>query len=73
MIEEGKEAGKIVSLRVAADVPEAERSPLELLRTDSASFKALIASRRNRPEAFFVYQPDHIDVCGVGVPVRSPK
>ena len=70
MIAEGDERGKIVGLRVAADVPEAERTPVEILRTDSASFAALIASRRNRPEEFFVYRPDHIDVCGVPVPVR---
>ncbi len=71
MIEEGDEAGKIVRMRVAADVPQAERLELEVLRSDSTSFRALIASRRNRPEKFFVHRPDHIDVCGVPVPVRA--
>lgn len=70
MIADGDEAGKILRMRVAADLPEAERSALEVLRSESASFTALVASRRNRPEEFFVYRPDHIDVCGVPVPVR---
>jgi peptidylprolyl isomerase len=70
MIAEGEPRGTIESLRVAADLPAAERTPLEVLRTDSPSFAALIAARRNRPEGFFVYRPDHIDVCGVPIPVR---
>src|ERR1051326_6171750 len=38
----------IKSIRVAADVPAAERTSLELLRTDTPLFQALIESRRNR-------------------------
>jgi peptidylprolyl isomerase len=36
----------IRSLRVAADVPESERTPLEVLRTDTSAFRSLIESRR---------------------------
>jgi cyclophilin family peptidyl-prolyl cis-trans isomerase len=71
MIAAGAPRGTIQHLRVAGDLPADERSSLEVLRTDSPSFVALIAARRNRPEAFFVYRPDHIDVCGVPIPVRS--
>lgn len=53
------------------DDPE-RRTPLEILRTDSAAFLETIAARRNRPEQFFIYRPDHIDVCGVPIPVREP-
>ncbi len=61
---------KIVAMRVAADVPEAERTNFEILRSDRPAFDAYIEARRNRPEAFFHYRPDHLDVCQFGVPVR---
>jgi len=70
MIAAGAPRGKILRLRVAADLPASERKALEILRTDSPSFVALIAARRNRPEEFFVYRPDHVGVCGVPIPVR---
>jgi peptidylprolyl isomerase len=62
----------IRSVRVAADVPESARSPLEALRTDTATFEALVESRRNRREKWFVTPAGHIDVCNVPLPVR-PK
>ena len=61
----------IKSIRIAADVPEAERSHLEVIRTDSAAFAALIESRRNRPEEFFKTPAGHIDLCNVPIPVRQ--
>lgn len=64
---------KILSIRLAADVPEAERTRLEVLRTDTDTFRAYAASKRNRPEAFFVFRPDYVDVCQLQIPVRAPK
>jgi len=61
----------IVALRLAADLPPAERTPLEVLRTDSAVFKRLVDQRRNRREAWYKFNPGHIDVCNVPLPVRS--
>jgi peptidylprolyl isomerase len=61
----------IKSIRIAADVPPAERSKLEVLRTDSAAFAALIESRRNRPEDFFKVPAGHIDLCNVPIAVRE--
>jgi peptidylprolyl isomerase len=61
----------IKSIRVAADVPAAERLPLEVLRTDTATFAALVESRRNRPEEFFKVPAGHIDLCNVPLPVRE--
>lgn len=61
----------IRSIRVAADVPEAQRARLEVLRTDTQTFTDLIESRRNRREAWFKVQADRIDVCNVPLPVRS--
>jgi peptidylprolyl isomerase len=60
----------IVSMRVASDVPLPERTPIEVLRTDSAGFRALIDQRRNRREDWFKFNPGHIDVCNVPLPVR---
>lgn len=61
----------IRSLRVAADVPESQRSRLEVLRTDTPTFTDLVESRRNRREEWFKVPADHIDVCNVPLPVRN--
>ncbi len=62
----------IRSARVAADVPAGERTNLEVMRTDTATFKQLIESRRNRHEAWFHYQAARIEICNIPVPVRPP-
>jgi peptidylprolyl isomerase len=63
----------IKSIRVAADVPPSERSHLEVIRTDTPTFTALIESRRNRPEDFFKTPAGHIDLCNVPIAVREAK
>jgi cyclophilin family peptidyl-prolyl cis-trans isomerase len=60
----------ILSVRVASDVPAAQRTPLEVLRTESGVFRAVLDQRRNRHEAWFKFNPGHIDVCNVPLPVR---
>jgi len=59
------------SIRIAADVPVAERSNLEVIRTDTPAFTALIESRRNRPEEFFKVAAGRIDLCNVPIAVRE--
>lgn len=61
----------ILSVRVGADLPEAERASLEILRSGTETFDAYVESRRNRPEEFFYHRPDHIDICQLSVPVRA--
>jgi peptidylprolyl isomerase len=61
----------IKSIKVAADVPPAERSNLEVIRTDTSTFTALIESRRNRPEDFFKVPAGRIDLCNVPIAVRE--
>ncbi len=61
----------IISIRVAADVPEGKRARLEVLRTDTPTFQALVESRRNRREEWFHFQAAHIEVCNVPIPVRE--
>jgi peptidylprolyl isomerase len=48
----------IVAMKVAADVPEAERSKLEIIRTESATFKAIVAAQRNRGGEWYKVPPD---------------
>jgi peptidylprolyl isomerase len=60
----------IKSIRVAADVPEAQRTQLEELRTDTATFAAFVESRRNRHEEWFKVPAGHVDVCNVPIVVR---
>ncbi len=60
----------IKALRLAADTPPLERSPIEILRTESPVFQALIESRRNRPEEWFHHQAGKIELGNVPVPAR---
>ncbi|HKO91319.1 MAG TPA: peptidylprolyl isomerase, partial [Polyangiaceae bacterium] len=60
----------IQRLRVAADVPVTERTPLEVLRTDTATFGAVVEARRHRREEWFKRAAGRIDVCNVPVAVR---
>jgi len=60
----------ITKLQLAADVPAPERTELEVLRTDTSTFAALVESRRNRREAWFQRAAGRIDVCNVPLVVR---
>jgi peptidylprolyl isomerase len=60
----------IKSIRVAADVPKAERSRIRILRTDTAAFRDLIESRRNRREEWFQFQAGRVEIGNVPVPSR---
>jgi peptidylprolyl isomerase len=61
----------IRSVRVATDVPPAERSDLEVLRTDTATFRALIEARRNRREEWFHAPAGRVELSNVPIPVRA--
>lgn len=60
----------IKSIRLAADIPAAERTNLEVLRTDTPTFTALIEARRNRKDDWYKRPAGYIDVCSVPIPVR---
>jgi peptidylprolyl isomerase len=59
-------------VRVAADLPAAERPRLEALRTDTATFAALVEARRNRRDEWYHRPAGYIDLCNVPLPVRVP-
>jgi len=63
----------IKAIRLASEVPENERVPLEALRTDTAAFGELVEARRNRRDEWYKRPAGHIDLCNVPLPVRTPK
>ena len=62
----------IVSIKLASDVPPAERTPLQLLRTDTQAFRDATEARRNRVDDFYQTPAGHIDLCNVPLPTRDP-
>jgi peptidylprolyl isomerase len=62
---------KILRVRLASDLPPSERMHLEVLRTDTPTFTALVESRRNRSDAWYLHKAGRIDVCNVPLPVRE--
>jgi len=60
----------IKNIRVAADVAVHERSPLEVMRTDTAAYQALIKSRRNRRDQWFQVPAGRVELGNVPIPVR---
>lgn len=73
MFEKEEQWVPIKSVKLAADVPEAERSKFEVMRTESASFKSVIEAQRNRGGPWTKYAAGHVDLCNVPIPVRELK
>lgn len=63
----------IKSIKLASAVAESERTPLQVLRTDSKSFAEATEARRNRRDDFYKRPAGHIDLCNVPLPVRALK
>jgi peptidylprolyl isomerase len=66
-----KQRTPILSIKLASEVPAAERTPLQLLRTDSQAFRDATEARRNRVDDFYTQPAGHIDLCNVPLPVRE--
>ena len=62
----------IKAIRLASEVPVAERTAIEVLRTDTPLFDAVVESRRNRRDGWYLRPAGHIDLCNISVPVRTP-
>ena len=61
----------ILSIRVAADLPEEERPLFEYLSTESESFAKYAKARANRRDPFFITPAGGADICNIPVPVRA--
>jgi len=70
--EQAEQRTPITAIRLASDVPAAEREPIEVLRTDTPLFDAMVESRRNRRDDFYKRPAGHIDLCNIAIPVRTP-
>jgi peptidylprolyl isomerase len=62
----------IQSITLASDLAESERVPLQVLRTDTPLFRAVVESRRNRRDPWYKVPAGHIDLCNVPLPARTP-
>ena len=63
----------IKAFRVAADLPEAERSKFEVMRTESAAYQKVVEAQRNRGGPWTKVAAGHIDLCNAPIPVRETK
>lgn len=64
----------IARVRLASDLPEADRPSFQYLDTASASFAAYVRARANRKDDFFIRPAGGVDLCNAPVPVRpAPK
>lgn len=62
-----------VDVKVAVDVPAAQRTNLEVLRTDSGTFAAMVNNRRWRKDDFYKHPVGRIGLCNIAVPSRPVK
>jgi len=69
--EKPQQPAAIMKVRLEADVAAAEREDLEVIRTDTQTFAALIESRRNRWDSWFAYRADRVELCNVPIAVRT--
>jgi peptidylprolyl isomerase len=69
--ERPEERTPIRRVRVAADLTPAERPALEVIRTDTEIFAALVESRRNRRDDWTKVPAGHVELCNVPLPVRA--
>jgi peptidylprolyl isomerase len=57
---------RMLAVRVAADIPESDRAPIFVLRSDGPRFRDLIDDTRRERGADF-------SVCDVEIPARVPR
>ncbi len=68
--ETGAERVPIMSIRVATELPVAERPRFEYLSTDSESFRRYADARANRRDPFFIRPAGGADICNIPIPIR---
>lgn len=71
MIDEANDQTQITAAVVAADLPESERVPVQVMHSTHPAFAELLNNRRHRTHEFFHHTPAAVlDACQVPVPVR---
>ena len=67
---QGGQRTPILEVRIAADMPPAERPSFQVLDVTSASFAAWLHVKANRQDAFYLRPAGALDVCNALPPVR---
>lgn len=60
----------IASIRIASELPAAERPQFEYLSTESDSFARYADARADRRDPFFIRPAGGADICNIPIPVR---
>ena len=68
--EEASKRTPILTVRLASDLPAAERPAFEYLSTKGETFAKYLAARANRRDPFFIVPAGGADICNIPVPVR---
>jgi cyclophilin family peptidyl-prolyl cis-trans isomerase len=63
----------IATVKVAADLPENQRSRLEVMRSERPIYQAIVEAQRNRGGPFTKFSAGYVDVCATQIPVREQK
>lgn len=61
----------IERIQLASSLPASERPSFQVMKTESSTFKQLLALRTNTPDAFYTTPPTGLDLCAGTVPVRK--
>lgn len=61
----------IANVRLASQLPDAERPRFEYLRETSASFTRWLQVKKNRRDEFYIHPAGGVDLCNAPVPVRA--
>jgi peptidylprolyl isomerase len=69
-IKDAKDHVPIARIRLASELPAAERPAMQVMRTDTPRFSAYVLGRANRGGTFFQVPAGGVDLCNVNVPVR---
>ncbi len=71
--EKGEQRMPVNAMRLASDLPPAQRTRLEAMRTDSASFARVVESRRNCRSEWCKAAAAQVELCNVQLPIRVIK
>ena len=71
VIQAPEQGDLIISMQIAADLPEETRPAYQAMISDSAAFEDAKTAKRVREEDFFYRKPPEVlDICGFEVPVQ---
>lgn len=61
----------IASVRLAAELPEEQRSHLEVMRSEAPIYQKVVAAQRDRGGPWHKYSAHYVDLCSAPIPVRE--